>query len=398
VTDYTSNAQRLARVREALQGAALDGLICRLPENVLLLSGHWSSVGASWIIFPSSGRPVLVAGAGEAALAEATGWIEDIRVVPFSHILDTRSRSSAEDLVCAAAEELRISRGAIGYEGGFEMVAPPHIAGLQRLPWPGWVPKLRQLLPAARWIDATDLLRRLRARKTPEEVERLRRTNRIASRGLEIFKAAAVPGNTIAQVVAEVQGAVTRSAAEFGAFRAHAWAGVASGAATADEIQPPKDVTPGPVVLAKGDLVLLELGTVVDGYWSDTSRTVVAGRASARKRELYSVVLEAQDQAARCIRPGVTGEEVDAVARGVIESAGLGPHFCHHTGHGVGFVYIEDELFLVPGSKSRLEDGTTHVLEPGIYIPGYGGIRIEDDYVVTATGVEQLSHTEFGLD
>lgn len=393
-----SNDERLRLVRDALQTAGWDALICRLPENVLMLSGHWSSVGISWIIFPAAGEPVLVLGAREVALAEATGWIEDLRVVPASHILDTSPKPSFEDLVLSAVEELRISSGAIGYEGGFEMVAPPYVAGLQRLPWPGWVPKLQQLLPAAKLIDATDVLRRLRSRKTPVEVERIRRTNQVASRGLEAFKAAAVPGNTVAQVVAVVQGAVTLHAAEYGAFRAHAWAIVSSGAASAHEIKPAKTITPGPIVLAEGDLVLIELGTVVDGYWSDTSRTIVAGKASPRQRELYSVVLEAQRRAADAVRPGVTGAEVDAAARSVIEAAGLGDNFCHHTGHGVGFVYIEDELFLVPGSGSRLQEGTTHVLEPGVYIPGFGGIRVEDDFVVTATGVEQLSCTDFDLD
>jgi Xaa-Pro dipeptidase len=398
MTPKVNNDERLTRVREALVAAGLDALICRLPENVLMLSGHWSTVGGSSILFPAYGAPALVMGAREAVFAEATGWVEDVRVVQYGHILDTTPRASSEDVLRSAADELRVSRGVIGYEGGFEAVAPPYLAGLQRPLWPGWLARLKRLLPEAQWVDATDLLRNLRTRKTPEEVERLRRTNRVASRALEAFKAAALPGNTVGGVVAEVEGTVARCAAELGGLRAHAWAGVAAGAATAEEIQPPKAVTPGPVVLKEGDLVLLELGTVVDGYWSDTSRTVVAGRASARQREVYSVVQEAQRRAASLVHPGVTGGEVDSAARGVIERAGLGAGFCHHTGHGVGFVYIEEELFLVPGSASCLHEGTTHVLEPGVYIPDWGGIRIEDDYAVTGSGVEQLSHTSFELD
>lgn len=393
-----SNDERLRLIRDVLQKTDFDALICRLPENVLMLSGHWSTLGSSLVIFPAGGEPVLALGAGEVALAQTTGWIEDLRVVPAGHILDASPKPSFDDLVCSAAEELRISGGVIGYEGGFEMVAPPYVGFLQRLPWPGWVPKLEGLLPTAKLLDATDLLRHLRSRKTSVEVERIRRANRVASRGLEAFKAAAVPGNTVAQVMTAAQGAVTRYAAEYGAFRAHAWANVSSGAASAGEIEPPKSARPGPVVLSEGDLVLMDLGTVVDGYWSDTTRTVVAGKASPRQWELYSVVLEAQRQAADVVRPGATGGEVDAAARTVIEAAGLGDNFCHHTGHGVGFVYFEDEPLLVPGSDSQLQQGTTHVLEPGVYIPGFGGIRVEDDFVVRATGVERLSHTEFDLD
>lgn len=148
--------------------------------------------------------------------------------------------------------------------------------------------------------------------------------------------------------------------------------------------------------LSDGDLVILDFGGVLDGYCVDISRTVVVGIADAECRRLYSAVQEAQRAAIDKVIPGVSAEQVDAAARDVLDSYGLGEAFGHSTGHGLGLDV--HELPRVGRKQASaepvmLESGMVFTIEPGVYVPGLGGVRIEDDVLVTASGVELLTHS-----
>jgi Xaa-Pro aminopeptidase len=148
--------------------------------------------------------------------------------------------------------------------------------------------------------------------------------------------------------------------------------------------------------LSDGDLVILDFGGVLDGYCVDISRTVVVGIADAECRRLYSAVQEAQRAAIDKVIPGVSAEQVDAAARDVLDSYGLGEAFGHSTGHGLGLDV--HELPRVGRKQASaepvmLESGMVFTIEPGVYVPGLGGVRIEDDVLVTTSGVELLSHS-----
>ena len=136
---------------------------------------------------------------------------------------------------------------------------------------------------------------------------------------------------------------------------------------------------------------MVEMAVVVDGYWSDLTYMAVAGEPSDRQREVHNQVLEAQQAAARAVKAGVPASAPDQAARKILEDAGLGPYFVHNTGHGVGFRYHEFIPFLTPGVESPLEAGMVTSVEPGVYIPGFGGIRIEDNVVVGEDGPIFLS-------
>lgn len=148
--------------------------------------------------------------------------------------------------------------------------------------------------------------------------------------------------------------------------------------------------------LVAGDLVLLDFGAAYEGYRADTTRVAVVGEPSARQREIHGLVLGAHDAAIDAVRMGVTTGAVDAAARKVIEAAGLGDRFFHRTGHGLGLETHEDPS-LDPGSKTVLEAGMVFTVEPGIYIPGWGGVRIEDDVVVEADGCRLLTKADRSL-
>ena len=144
-------------------------------------------------------------------------------------------------------------------------------------------------------------------------------------------------------------------------------------------------------VIEEGDLVMVEMATLMDGYYSDLTYMAVAGEPSPRQRQVHNAVLEAQQAAAQELRPGNAVSAPDRAARAVLDRHGLGEYFVHITGHGLGFRFHESGPFLMPGASGVLEEGMVTSVEPGVYIPGFGGIRIEDDVAVGATGPVFLS-------
>jgi Xaa-Pro aminopeptidase len=144
-------------------------------------------------------------------------------------------------------------------------------------------------------------------------------------------------------------------------------------------------------VIHDGDIVMVELATVVDGYWSDLTYVAVAGGPNERQRTVYNTVLEAQQAAAHEMREGASFADPDRAARTVLEKAGLDQYFPHITGHGVGLRYHEFIPFLMPGATGVLKQGMVSSVEPGVYIENFGGIRIEDNVAVGARGPVFLS-------
>jgi Xaa-Pro aminopeptidase len=143
--------------------------------------------------------------------------------------------------------------------------------------------------------------------------------------------------------------------------------------------------------IAPGDLVVLDFGGALDGYGSDITRTVAVGEPTARAREVYEVVRAAQQAGVEAVAPGVPCEEVDRAARAVIEAAGYGELFFHRTGHGIG-VTGHEPPYIVAGETAPLEPGMVFSVEPGIYVPGELGVRIEDIVAVTEDGVRRLNN------
>jgi Xaa-Pro aminopeptidase len=223
--------------------------------------------------------------------------------------------------------------------------------------------------------DETPLLNALRSSKTEAEMARIRIANEVAVIGLRAFKEAVVEGAREVDVSAAVESAVRRASGHAGSRYTFAWAQVTAGPATDVNWQYP-----------------------LASYWSDVTRTVTVGPASQRQREIYELVSRAKAASFAAVRPGATGVEVDAAGRRIIEAGGYGEQFVHHTGHGIGFRYHEPIPFVAPHSSHTLEEGHVHSVEPGIYVPGFGGCRLEDICYVGPSGGQNLSPTDFGLD
>lgn len=227
------------------------------------------------------------------------------------------------------------------------------------------------------------LLRAERAIKRPDEIAALRRaaeiTDRAFERALEVLR----PGVREIEVALELERAMRLEGADGKSFEFI----VAGG---------PRSAMPHGVAsqrtLERGDLVTLDFGAVVDGYHADMTRAVALGPVSDELRRMYDAVLEAQRAAVEMVAPGVDGREVDARAREVLAGHGLAEAFSHSLGHGVGLEVHEDPR-LSSSRSDVLRPGMAVTVEPGVYVPGVGGVRIEDLMLVTDDGAERLSHS-----
>ncbi|MDR5684401.1 MAG: Xaa-Pro peptidase family protein [Armatimonadota bacterium] len=385
----TALRARLSTAQAALAAEGLGALICQQPENLVMLAGYWPVIGRSALLLPADSEPVLLAPEMERD-ALARTFINDVRTFPVWKLGDP----SPEESLARGLRDVIAARGLSGLTVGVEQDPDEDLTPTQKVlePWYPALPTERLLSSLGiKPVDASALLRRLRARKTAAELQRLRVASEIAAFGIRAFYKAVDDGRSEAAIAAEVEHTIlTRGVGYKGTLYARGQALVFSGAERLFRVgwgfAPPTERR-----LARGDFVMLELSTVADGYYSDLTRMATVGPPSARQLELLEAVRAAQQAALSAIRPGVTGHVVDRAARGVLDARGLGSSFLHITGHGLGFRYHEAVPLLAPGADDPLTEGMVTSVEPGVYAPEFGGVRIEDNVVVTATGAELLS-------
>lgn len=242
---------------------------------------------------------------------------------------------------------------------------------------------VRLLTAKTRLRPLADLVERQRMIKEPGEIALIRSAVRLGSslfnRALKVLR----PGVTEAEVAAEIEYGARRGGAQGMSFETIVAAGRRSAM--------PHGIASLQPIPNKG-FVVLDFGVILGGYCSDMTRTVHLGRASSQAREMYQVVREAQEQAISAVRAGVKAGEVDYAARRVLQEAGLGRYFTHSTGHGLG-LEIHEPPRLGKGQTEILEAGMVVTIEPGVYVAGRGGVRIEDVVVVTPKGCEVLTPT-----
>jgi Xaa-Pro dipeptidase len=234
--------------------------------------------------------------------------------------------------------------------------------------------------------DVSPEIRRLRRIKNTEEIEKLARAGSITDAVGEQVLDRLRPGQTELEVSVLIGAAIGENGGTL-SFESLVQSGPNSAL---------PHVRPTSRKLAEGDFVLLDFGATFEGYRADTTRMAVIGKPSERHREIHGLVLAAHDAAVAAVRAGTTAGSVDAAARQVIEAAGMGELFFHRVGHGLGLEAHEDPS-LDPGAATVLEAGMVFTIEPGIYIPGWGGVRIEDDVLVERSGWRLLTNEDRSL-
>jgi Xaa-Pro dipeptidase len=366
----------------------LDALVCRLAEHVLFLGGYWPICGWVYLVFPREGRPACILPDTELEEAQQELWDAECLPYPFGRLAGKDQGTEIVRNLASAARGRNWRR--IGYEGTFDMLAPAGNAAEVYVPQEGSRALLSEAFGGAALIDARPLLDEQRSRKTPYEVRRIRIANEAAALGLAAFREKAAPGVTAVELSAHVESSIMVQGTLSGAARrVRAWAQVAAGREETSRAWRPAEITTARR-LQEGDVVMLELAVVADGYWSDRTRTIVAGRISSRLAEVFDAVNRAQERAIAAAAPGVPCAEVDSAAREVMKRAGLEKEFLHATGHGTGFRYHEPHPMIAPGSRETLQEGMIHSVEPGAYSAEFGGVRTEDEVVITATGADVL--------
>lgn len=244
--------------------------------------------------------------------------------------------------------------------------------------------KLKTALPQVKeWIPAGETVNDLRMVKTPEEIRLMKEAAAIADNAFSGILKIIKPGMTELEGAAELEYLMKKQGAQKLSFDTIFASGINSSMPHA---------VPSQKKLEKGDFVTMDFGCCVDGYCSDMTRTIVLGKATDKQKEVYNTVLRANEAALAAVRPGLKGKEVDAVARDLIREAGYGDYFGHGLGHSVG-LYIHENPRFSPSEEAVIKAGYIETVEPGIYIPGWGGVRIEDMILVTETGYEFMCHS-----
>lgn len=386
MTDHET--RRVQRLQELMGEAGIKALICRLPENVVYISEYWPHHGISVAVLPDQGRPTLFIPEVEQDWGNKD-WAE---VVPFGWALlkDPDLYASYQQLLEKVFKDLGLKGAKVGVEQSLEVVGTTYRHAEPIVPAAPWLGMLETVFADAELVDITDLMQTAKLVKTEYDLERLRVANEIAHMGASKFLEELTPGLREVEVSSIIEGTIrARGAGYKGARLVWAEAEVASGpvnTAKANLLIPSTDR-----VIKEGDLVMVEMATVMDGYYSDLTYMAVAGSPSNRQREVHNAVLSAQQAGAAQMRPGNSYAAPDDAARKVLEDAGLGEYFVHVTGHGLGFRFHESTPFLMPGATGSLVEGIVSSIEPGVYIEGFGGIRIEDNVAVGKDGPVFLS-------
>jgi Xaa-Pro aminopeptidase len=343
---------RLTKLREALTTEGLDAILITQPENRRYLSGFTGSAG------------VLLISQDQAVLATDFRYYEQVEKQAPDFRL-AKITNKFKTLLPELVHQVGAKR--VGFESA-------HLTVDQHKEW-------EEVAQDFELVPTKELVERVRAVKDEKELSKIRKSIALSDAALAHIAGFIEPGMTEKEVAWELEVFMRTRGAEKLAFDTIVGSGP-NGAMP--------HATVSERVIRAGEPIVIDMGARIDGYNSDLTRTICAGRPEDKLKEIHDIVLEAQLAAEQSIRPGMTGKQADGIARRVIEEAGHGEHYGHGLGHGVGLAVHEK-----PGvgrlSKDILESGMVFTIEPGIYVPGWGGVRIEDIVVMREDGVEVLT-------
>jgi Xaa-Pro dipeptidase len=377
VATWPRDEAKLDRVRALMAEEGLDTLVVRAPDNVLYLTNFWGMKGYDACVFPREGEPVLICLEASAEDAERTAWTKEVR---FVRGYDERDPRPPLARTLDAAVEAARGRGRVGLELSLGTQASDRMVGEPTTFTRAWF----DAFPDAR--DATPTLARARSLKTEQEVARLRIANEIAADAMEYVRARLEPGMKESEAAAMWQGRVhghgtAREDADLALPFSLVWAGkgIKTFTATADL----------PVV--EGEPVLFEIWVCADGYWADHTKNLVVGELRPDYAELEERLMGVYESALDFIRPGASMPELDVLVR---DRLAFEP--THPICHGVG-ARAHEPPYPHQAGTGTFEDGMVLAVEPGVYWQGGGGLRVEDNFHLTADGLEKLSSFPDGV-
>lgn len=359
------NEDRLDKLTGQILAHGVDGLALVPGPNMTYFSGIHAHLSERPIVlfFPADDEPAIIIPALEAMKARAAGIAEE-RIFDWS---DEEGYTGAFQQACA---HLELSDYLLGVEA-------LHMRVLE-------LELLKRYAPGLATTHAEPIVMALRLVKDEAELAAMSQAVAVAEQAMEQL----IPRIEIGMTEKQVAALLTRFLLEGGADSIAFGPIVAAGPNSASPHAVPTNRR-----LEEGDLLVIDWGAISDGYPSDITRTFAVGNIDPELRRMYDVVKLANEQGRQATRPGATGREIDRAAREVIEESGYGEYFIHRTGHGLG-LEVHEPPYIMAGNTEPLAAGNVFTVEPGVYLPERGGVRIEDNLVVTADGCRSL--TTFG--
>jgi Xaa-Pro dipeptidase len=368
---------KLARVRALMEEAGLDALVVRAPDDVLYLTNFWGMKGYDACVFPREGEPVLICLEASAEDAERTAWTDEVRLIRGYAADDPRPPLSR---TLDAAVEAAKGYGRVGVELSLGTQASDRMVGEPTTFTKAWF----DAFPGA--ADAASVLVPARALKTAQEVQRLRVANEIAAAAMDHVREHLRPFMKESEAAALWQGYVHgagtgwRGAVELALPFSLVWAGRGIKTFTAT----------GDLPVVEGEPVLFEIWVCADGYWADHTKNLVIGELKPRYAELERALMEVYGRAVERLVPGGSTADFDREVREELEAMGYPGQPTHPICHGIG-ARAHEPPYPHQATEGEFVEGMVLAVEPGVYWPGGGGLRVEDNFLVTADGPEKLS-------
>jgi Xaa-Pro aminopeptidase len=380
---WSRDDAKLERVRALMAEHDLDALVVRASDNVLYLTNFWGMKGYDACVFPREGEPVLICLEASEEDADRSAWTTDVRLFKGYDERDPRPPNAR---VLELAREAASGYGRVGLELTLGTQAADRMVGEPTTFTAEWFTAFGDV------ADATPLLAAARALKSEQEIERMRLANDIAAAAMEHCKLVIEPGMSEAQIAAEWEGFVHgegtgwEDKVELALGFSLVWSGPGIKTFTA--------TTSRPVV--EGEPTLFEIWVCTDGYWCDHTKNLVVGDLSMEYGELERGLMQVYDDALEYVQPGASLAELDRLIREGITGIGFPGQPSHPICHGVGARAHEPPYAHQAGS-GEIAAGMVLAIEPGCYIEGGGGLRVEDNFLVTESGAEKLSPFPDGI-
>jgi Xaa-Pro aminopeptidase len=350
---------RIDKVREQMKRSNIGVLLVSEAHNIFYLSGsNGGYTGA---------RIMLLVGQDETALLIDSRYIEETRRSAYADRIEVWKSAGYADIETILRSILKSTEAEVGFDENNLTVKQ--------------YSRLESEIKNIKLKPVTGLVEAAREIKDELEIEKISEAARIADKAFDHILGFIRPGLREIDIALELDYFMRKSGAERESFDTIAASGPNSAVPHA---------TPSKRQIAEGDFLKLDFGAVVDGYHSDMTRTVVIGKAAAIQREIYMSVKIAQEEALKTIKPGLSCSAIDKIARDIIAAKGFEKCFIHNLGHGVG-LEIHEAPSLGKGCETVLTPGMIATVEPGIYVEGFGGVRIEDLVLVTEDGYKVLS-------
>jgi len=372
--------ERMTIIQKEMANKGLDGVLINRPEHIAYISGYFRSPCDSekdnplLIFIPREEEPILIAPEKEEKKVREKTWFTNFRSYISYSI--TKKIDLLDEITKAATsiiKELKSVKIYLGIESPYTSI--------------DFYNKLKQHISSLEYINFSSVLEKMRTIKSRSEIELLKKVISLCDIGHDIVRQNLCEGiseiELFTKLRSEMEIRVGKPISLLSDFISGKRTVAMVGEPTSRKIQ-------------KADPVIVDLVPWLDGYWGDTTRTFVLGNPTNELKKIYQAVVRAKNRAINFIKPGVKASDVYKVVKDCIAEEGYGEYFPHHAGHGIG-IFRFDAPLLVPYNDSELKDGMVITIEPGIYVKGVGGVRIEDCICVTKDGVDLLSYADTNL-